>query len=121
MQSDRGPSRAASSPSRSSSAPVRLRGHGSRPRWSGWHRIPQIAIMVDLVRTAADVLGFADQLGLPVPPVELPSEPAPLAAVGVYLDPELLRIQTYVPATPVRTLRDALGAFMHEPPGARAK
>jgi hypothetical protein len=63
---------------------------------------PQAVVMVDLNEFIEFALAAAREAGAPLPPPDRDAQPAPLIAVGLYLEPEQVRAEVAVPTRPLK-------------------
>jgi len=71
---------------------------------------PQVFVVIDVLRLVEFALGIARSTGAPVPPLELGEKTASHVVCGAYLEPERIRVELFVPAEPVRVLRECARA-----------
>ncbi|MEW6250241.1 MAG: hypothetical protein AB1716_06320 [Planctomycetota bacterium] len=69
---------------------------------------PQVIGLVDLRRAFKDVCAVSEQIGFPLPRPQLPPGDAALAALGIYLEPDAIRLQGFIPSEPIAQLSAAL-------------
>jgi hypothetical protein len=68
---------------------------------------PQLCLLVDLPRIAKGILGLVERAGVPVPQIAISDRPTSLAGLTFYLEPAAVRAELFVPAEPVRVLRES--------------
>ncbi len=64
---------------------------------------PQIACFVDLPNLMELLMGAARASGVPIPSIKFPKTDSAYAAFGVYLKPDSLRAELFIPASAVKT------------------
>jgi hypothetical protein len=73
---------------------------------------PQACVILDAPRLLDMVRTMTKRLGAPFPPVQITGKDLPLIGCAMYLDPQAVRGELFVPAAPVKAI---IGAF--EKPG----
>lgn len=64
---------------------------------------PQIACFVDLPKLMELGMGMARASGAPIPDIKFPKTESAFAAFGMYLEPDSLRAELFIPASAART------------------
>lgn len=68
---------------------------------------PQFCLLVDLPRIAKGIIGLVEHAGVPVPQISISDRPTPLAGLTFYLEPAAVRAEIFVPAEPIKVLRES--------------
>lgn len=72
---------------------------------------PQLYMLLDPARFIRFGAGMARTAGAATCPVDLPDQPAAFIAAGLYLQPDQIRAELFIPAEPVKLLTKALKAL----------
>lgn len=67
----------------------------------------QSLLVADLGLLAREVLGMLSMLGLPAPTLELSADEQPLAGYGFYMEQDVVRLEAFVPSTPLKAISEA--------------
>lgn len=77
---------------------------------------PQLCVLIDLPAMVKGIAVMVDQMGLPFPKFEITATSVPLAGCTLYLEPDAVRGELYLPAESIKPLIKAFEDF-EEPAG----
>ncbi len=72
---------------------------------------PQLCLLVDIPAAVSSARGLSEQLGVPLPPLEVGRAATPWAGFTVYLEPEAVRMELFVPAAPIKAIAELVEEY----------